>query len=89
MLNFSYFSLNCYSKVKAGLSIEHPLSASKTDSSAILLLTVVLKVEVLAALTVKAAPNVIPFVRLSAVGGFQSQSLQPSSAASSVDAVDK
>ena len=89
MLHFSYFSLNCYSKVKAGLSIEHPLPGSKADSSAILLLTVVVKVEDLAALTVKAAPNVIPLVRLSAVGGFQSQSLQLSSASSSVDAVDK
>ena len=57
--------------------------------SATLSVIVVLKVEVFAALTTKAAPNVIPLVRLSDVGGFQSQDPHVSSASKSVDAVDK
>ena len=74
-VNFFIYHLNSYSKVKAGLSIVHGPLALHTDSSAILLVKVVLKVEVLAALITKAAPSVMPLVRLSDVGGFQSQSL--------------
>ena len=68
-VNFFIYLLNYYSKVKAGLSIEHGPLALHTDSSAILLVKVVLKVEVLAALITKAPPNVMPLVRLSDVGG--------------------
>ena len=86
---FFIYLLNYYSKVNAGLSIVQPLSEPQTVSSAILFVISVLKIEVLAAETTKAAPNVTPLVRLSEVGGFQSQSLQVSSASKSVDAVDK
>ena len=88
-INFFIYLLNYYSKVKAGLSIEHGPLVLHTDSSAILLVKVVLKVEVLAALITRAPPNVMPLVLLSSVGGLQSQSLQSSSSSKSVDTVDK
>ena len=87
-VKFFIYLLNCYSKVNAGFNIPHEAEPSIV-SSAILLLIVVLKVEVLAALITKAAPSVIPFVRLSDVGGFQSQLEHVSSGSKSVDAVDK
>ena len=86
-VKFFIYLLNYYSKVNAGFNIAHEAEPSLV-SSAILSLIVVLKVEVLAALITKAAPNVMPLVRLSDVGGFQSQLEHESSASKSVDAVD-
>ena len=88
MLDFFIYLLNCYSKVNAGFNISQEALPSQVVS-AILLVIVVLKVEVLAALITKALPSVIPLVRLSDVGGFQSQLEHVSSASKSVDAVEK
>ena len=87
-VNCFIYLLNCYSKVNAGFNIWQEALFIRVVS-AILSLIVVLKVEVFAALITKAAPNVIPLVRLSDVGGFHSQLAHVSSAAKSVDAVDK
>ena len=87
-VNCFIYLLNCYSKVNAGFNIWQEALFIRVVS-AILLVKVVLKVEVLAALITKALPSVIPLVRLSDVGGFQSQDPHVSSASKSVDAVDK
>ena len=67
-VKFFIYLLNYYSKVNAGFNIAHVAEPSLV-SSAILLVKVVLKVEVLAALITKAPPNVMPLVKLSDVGG--------------------
>ena len=72
-VKFFIYLLICYSKVNAGFNIWQEALFIRVVS-ATLLVKVVLKVEVLAALITKAAPSVIPLVRLSDVGGFQSQS---------------
>ena len=87
-VKFFIYLLICYSKVNAGFNIWQEALFIRVVS-AILLVKVVLKVEVLAALITKALPSVIPLVRLSDVGGFQSQLAHVSSASKSVDAVDK
>ena len=87
-VNCFIYLLNCYSKVNAGFNIWQEALFIRVVS-AILLVIVVLKVEVFAALITKAPPNVIPLVRLSDIGGFQSQLAHVSSASKSVDAVDK
>ena len=65
-VKFFIYLLNYYSKVKAGFNIWQEALFIRVVS-AILLVKVVLKVEVFAALITKAAPNVIPLVRLSDV----------------------